>query len=93
MNKDFESIINAVAEAMDMRPCQILCKRKFKEIIDAKKIVVFLLRERGYYTHSIAEWLSMTPRNVNAILTSMHRRLSQDDIIGKNLERARKYLS
>lgn len=92
MNRDLEDILNAVAEATDVSPCQMLGKGKFREIVDAKKIVVFLLRERGYYTHSIAEWLSMTPRNVNAILTSMHRRLSQDDIIGKNLERARKYL-
>ena len=92
MNRDLEDILNAVAEATDVRPCQMLGKDRFREIVDAKKIVVYLLRERGYYTHSIAEWLHMTPRNVNAILTSMHRRLPQDDIIGKNLERARKHL-
>ena len=55
MNKDFESIINAVADATDLRPCQILCKKRFKEIVDARWIVVYLLREKGIYPTRIAE--------------------------------------
>lgn len=93
MNKDFETIINAVAEAMDLRPCQILCRRKFKEIIDARWIAVCLLSEKGYYSSRIAEWMGMTTRNVNLILSSMHIRLSTEKRLRSNLETARKYLS
>ena len=93
MNKDLESIINAVAEAMDLRPCQILCKRKFKETIDARWIAVCLLSEKGYYSSRIAEWMGMTTRNVNYILFSVETRLSlQDKALSNILERARKEL-
>ena len=64
MNKDLESIINAVAEAMDLSPCQILCRRKFKETIDARWIAVCLLSEKGYYSSRIAEWMGMWNREI-----------------------------
>ena len=93
MNKDLEAIINAVAEAMDLKPSQILCKRKFKEIIDARWIAVCLLSEKGYYSSRIAEWMGMTARNVNIILSSIYLRLSTEKQLRNNLEAARKYLS
>ena len=93
MNKDLESIINAVAEAMDLRPCQILCKRKFKETIDARWIAVCLLSEKGFYSSRIAEWMGMTTRNVNLILSSIHLRLATEKQLRSNLETARKFLS
>ena len=93
MNAEFEKIINAVAEVMDLRPCQILCKRKFKETIDARWIAVYLLAEKGYYSSRIAEWMGMTIRNVNLILSSIHLRLATEKQLRSNLEAARKYLS
>lgn len=92
MNRDLEQIVNAVAEAMDLRPCQILCKRRFKEAIDARWIAVCLLSERGYYSARIAEWMGMTSRNVNLILSSMSLRLATEKKLRSNLETARKYL-
>lgn len=92
MNADFELVLNAVANAMDLRPSQILRKTRYQETIDARWMVTFLLHERGWYAPRIAEWMDMTPRNVNAILTAMNKRLSQDDIIGRRLEIVRKYL-
>jgi chromosomal replication initiation ATPase DnaA len=92
MNKDFEQVMNAVANAMDLRPCQILCKRRFQESTNARWMVVYLLHERGYCSARIAEWMGMTARNVNAILHSMSRRVSQEDAICRFLEIARKYL-
>ena len=92
MNRDLENIINAVAEASDLRPCQILCRRRFKETIDARWMVVFLLNEKGYYATRIAEWMGMTARNVNLILSSMPLRLSTEKKLRSNLESARKYL-
>lgn len=92
MNKDLEKIINAVADATDLRPCQILCKRRFKETIDARWIAVYLLSEKGYYSTRIAEWMGMTTRNVNLILSSISLRLSTEKKLRSNLESAKKYL-
>ena len=92
MNKDLEKIINAVADATDLRPCQILCRRRFKETIDASWIAVYLLSEKGYYSTRIAEWMGMTTRNVNLILSSISLRLSTEKKLRSNLESAKKYL-
>lgn len=92
MNKDFDIIINAVADAMDMRPCEITCRRRYQETIDARWMVVRLLTERGYYPTRIAEWMRMTPRNVNIILAAVNERISSDDNFRRNLETARKQL-
>ena len=92
MNRDLEQIINAVAEATDLRPCQILCKRRFKETIDARWIAVLLLSEKGYYSTRISEWMGMTTRNVNLILSSISLRLSTEKKLRSNLESARKIL-
>lgn len=91
--KEVEKIINAVAEAADLRPCQILCKRRFPETIDARWIAVKLLHEEGVYTSRIASMMGMTPRNVNRILYEVEMRLSSHDKTLSNiLETSRKEL-
>lgn len=88
--KDFEIVVNAVAEALDLLPCEILNKRRFPEAVDARRMVVRLLAERGFYVHQIASWMGMTPRNVNAILTAVNERLDCDANFGRNMDAARK---
>ena len=93
MRADFERIIKAVADAADLSPCQVLCKRRFPETIDARWIVVKLMKEEGYYSSRIADYMNMTTRNVNYILFSVETRLSMGDkALGNILERARKEL-
>ena len=90
MNRDLENVVKAVAEVMDLSPCQILCRKKFPETIDAKWMAVYLLKERGHSSGRIAEWMGMTHRNVNRIVSLMN--LPKMDRLGSNLESARKYL-
>ena len=93
MREDIEKIINAVANAADLRPCQILCKRRFPETIDARWIAVKLLREQGCYPSQIADVMGMTARNVNSILYHVEIRLSEGNgQLGYILEKTRKYL-
>lgn len=93
MRADFERIIKGVADASGLSPCQVLCKRRFPEAIDARWIVVKLMKEEGYYSSRIADYMNMTTRNVNYILFSVETRLSMGDkALGNILERARKEL-
>jgi hypothetical protein len=93
MKEEFERIINAVAEASDLRPCQILCRRRYPETIDARWAAVKLMREEGFYSSRIADLMGMTTRNVNYILFSVETRLSLGDKALSNiLEKARKEL-
>ena len=93
MKEEFHRIIQAVADAADLAPCQILCKRRFPETIDARWIAVKLMREEGFYSSRIAELMGMSARNVNYILFSVETRLSfNDKALSNILERARKEL-
>ena len=93
MKAQFERIIEAVAEASELPPCQILCRRRFPETIDARWVAVKLLREEGLYSSKIADIMGMSARNVNYILFSVETRLSMGDkALGNILERARKEL-
>ena len=93
MKADFETIINAVADAADLRPCQILCRKRFPETIDARWIAVKMLRDEGFYTSKIARLMNMTTRNVNHIIYSVEIRLSNNDrSLEYLLETSRKHL-
>lgn len=93
MKAQFERIIEAVAEASELPPCQILCRRRYPETIDARWVVVKLLREEGVYSSKIADYLGMTTRNVNHILFNIETRLSfGDKALSNILETARKKL-
>lgn len=88
--KEVEIIVKAVADVMGLMPCEIMCRRRFPEVVDARWMVVRLLSERGFYAHQIASWMEMTSRNVNVILSAIHDRLEDDVKFGRNLETARK---
>ena len=93
MKEELYRIIQAVADAADLAPCQILCKRRYPETIDARWIAVKLMREEGFYSSRIADFMGMTTRNVNYILFSVETRLSfHDKALSNILERARKEL-
>jgi hypothetical protein len=91
--EEVEKIINAVADAADLRPCQIICRRRYPETIDARWIAVKMLHDEGFYSSRIASIMGMTPRNVNRILYKVEIGLSMGEKhLGNILERARKYL-
>ena len=93
MKEELYRIIQAVADAAELTPCQILCKRRYPETIDARWIAVKLMREEGFYSSKIADFMGMTTRNVNYILFSVETRLSlPDKALSNILERARKEL-
>lgn len=92
MRADYEKVVNAVAEAMELTTAQVMSKRKYQETTEARRIVVYLLREMGYCSQRIAMWLEMTTRNVNLILSSMNYRIPREKQLGIILESARKYL-
>ena len=92
MRADYDKVVNAVAEAMDLTTTQVVSKRKYQETTEARRIVVYLLREMGYCSSRIAMWMGMTARNVNLILSSMHYRIPREKQLGSILESARKNL-
>ena len=88
--KDIEKAVSAVAEVMDMTPAAIRSKRRFPEVVDARWVTVYLLRQIGLYPHRIAECMGMTARNVNLIVSLINNGERKD--LGRKAEEARKIM-
>ena len=88
--KNFEKAVSAVAEVMDMTPAAIRSKRRFPEVVDARWVTVYLLRQIGIYPHRIAECMGMTSRNVNLIVSLINNGERKD--LGRKAEEARKIM-
>ena len=80
----FERLVDIVAELSELTADNILYGRKTNEVVDARWIIVQILKEQGYHTTKIAQLMSMTQRNVTHILTAFQYRLDQYDSLFKS---------
>lgn len=86
----FERLVSIVADLSELPSEKILHGRKTDAVIDARWIIVRILKEQGYHTANIAMLLDMTQRNVTHILTAFQDRLDQYDSLFKSIyQRAR----
>ena len=79
----FERLVDIVAELSDLSAESILNGRHTDAVVDARWIVVRILKEQGYHTANIAMLLKMTQRNVAHILTVFQDRLDVGDSLFK----------
>lgn len=86
----FDRLVAVVAELTDLPIEAIMKGRKTDEVVDARWIIVRILKEQGYHTAKIAMLMGMTQRNVIHIVTAFQDRLDQYDSLFKSTyQRAR----
>lgn len=68
--KEFlDRIVEAVAEESEI-PCEIILSRCGRaDVVDARWTAVYLMYKTGVYTMRIAEYMGITPRYVQYIIT------------------------
>ena len=79
----FSRLVSVVAELSELTETDIMEGRKTDAVVDARWIIVRILKEQGYHTANIAMLLNMTQRNVSYILTAFQERLDQYDSLFK----------
>ncbi len=92
-NEDFSKVIKVVTELADVTEQDVLGKSRVKEAVDARWMVIYFMKMKGYCTKDISELIHHPNRTVNHALQSLPRRLkliSSD--IGNNFELARQQL-
>lgn len=92
-SEDFSKVIKVVTELMDVTEQDILGKSRVKEVVDARWLVIYFMKMKGYCTNEISELIRHPNRTVNHALKLFPRRLkliSSD--IGNNFELARQQL-
>lgn len=96
MNKleDFGKVIKVVTELMDVTDQEILGKARGFDVVDARWMVIFLMKEKGYSTKQIAKLMLSPIRTINHALSSFSiRTKNTNSSIGKTLAIARQQLS
>jgi len=88
----FAEILDVVSNETEIPTSVILSPCKNADVVDARHIMVYLLSRYGFYPSSIASFMHITKRAVNAILTKFHDREKNGKILRINLENARKLL-
>jgi predicted transcriptional regulator len=80
----FRKVLAIVSGLTELSADQILYGKKTDEIVDARWIIVKILKEQGFHTTKIALLLNMTQRNVTHIITSFQNRLDQYESLFKS---------
>lgn len=92
-SEDFSKVIKVVTELADVTEQDVLGKSRVKEVVDARWLVIYFMKMKGYCTGEISELIHHPNRTVNHALQSLPRRLkSISSDIGNNFELARQQL-
>lgn len=86
-------VIKVVAELMEVREEDILGKSRVQEVVDARWMVIVLMREKGYSTKQIAPLMCHPIRTVNHALSCFSDRVKYSfNNLGNTLATARQLL-
>lgn len=88
----YSRVIKVVTELTEVSEEEILGKSKRQEVVDARWLVICLLKESGWSTHRIAESIGHPERTVNNALSGMTERARYAPELGNNLAIARQQL-
>ena len=73
--EDFSKVIKVVTELMDVTDQDILGKSRIPEVVDARWMVISLMREKGYSTRQIAPLMLRPERTINNALNQFSDRV------------------
>lgn len=87
----FSKVIKVVTELMDVTDQDILGKSREYEVVDARWMVAYLMKEAGYSTNQIAKIMLRPARTINHALSLFPER-AKGYSLGNTLAKARQML-
>ena len=86
-------VVEVVSDLTGIDKDEILGRGKAAEVVDARWMVVKLVREAGYYPAQIAKVMGMSVRHIQAVLAEFGTRMHYfDSFMRSNYEEAAKLL-
>ena len=91
--EDFSKVIKVVTELMDVTEQDILGKSRAQEVVDARWMVIYFMKMKGYCTKEISELVMHPERTVNHALQAVPKRMKLiGSAFGNNILIARQQL-
>ena len=93
-NEYYRKTVEVVSDLTGLMEGEIVGKRRMRELIDARCLVVKLMRDAGYYPTQIAPIMNVSTRWVQKILEHFDDRVrySPDPLLRMNWEQAKNLL-
>jgi hypothetical protein len=82
----FQETLAAVEDAMEIDSAQILSGCKQEEVVDARALLIKLMRDRGLYPVQISSITGLNSRSVTQFLLSFSERIKTRKILRMNYE-------
>ena len=79
-----EQIIALVSKVTEVPPSQIMSSCKRPDVVDARYLAIYLMHIQGIRAYHIAEFMSMTERNVYHIQERFEDRMKYGDPMVRN---------
>ena len=91
--EDFSKVIKVVTELMDVTEQDILGKSRAQEVVDARWMVIYFMKMKGYCTKEISCLVMHPERTVNHALQAVPKRMKLiGSAFGNNILIARQQL-
>lgn len=92
-SEDFSKVIKVVTELMEVTDQEILGKSRVQEVVDARWMVIVLMKEKGYSTKQISPLICHPIRTINHALSCFQDRVKYSfNNLGNTLATARQLL-
>ena len=85
----FNDILQIVSEETEKNEALILSDNKSTAVVDARSILVDILREKGLYPVQIAEYLHKTPAGIRNLISGFENRKRSNGILAIYSQRIR----
>lgn len=85
----FNDILQIVSEETEINEALILSDNKSTAVVDARSILVDILREKGLYPVQIAEYLHKTPAGIRNLISGFENRKRSNRILAIYSQRIR----
>lgn len=94
VNEYYKRTVEVVGDLTGLTEEEIVGKRRMRELVDARCLVVRLMRDAGYYPSQIARVMGISTRWVQKVIETFDDRVrfSADPMLRCNLEEATKVL-
>lgn len=94
VNEYYKRTVEVVGDLTGLTEDEIVGKRRMRELVDARCLVVRLMRDAGYYPSQIARVMGISTRWVQKVIETFDDRVrfSADSMLRCNLEEATKVL-
>ena len=88
----FQDMLKAVVEETEVSPELILSGCKQEDVIDARSVLIRLMRDMGLYPMQISKISGLNSRSVNLFLLGFQERINSRKIMRINYERLKSKL-